>query len=280
MSLLGTIATVLSIANGARSLFGSGPDAPSYSPAPALPVGITQWTGIGASKLNGYYDNGIVDVIGGYDDPYASSQSVDIIEEPAFTPPSLSDVSGALAQVGGIIQQARTIFDGVAGAPTPPIIPAVSVTSTTEGAIETAVPLGAIGGAIVRLPQIVAVAIFKLWQRLRGVRAGTITESALSRYGARTWSQITRWVRANPGSSAIVLLTGLGLTVHEAAHFLAWGATRRARHRRRGVSARDLRNARRTMRTVLGMARQLRELCGGAARSLPRRRVRHRVSHA
>src|SRR6266478_305254 len=117
------------------------------------------------------------------------------------------------------------------------------------------------GGLTLRaMSQIVAGAILKLKQALGG--GGFLTASGIASFGARTWSAITQWAARNPGLSVISTLVGLGLTVEEAAHFLAWGATHKRRRRRRGISYRDMRTTRRTMGRVISMAQQLRALCG------------------
>jgi len=141
-------------------------------------------------------------------------------------------------------------------------------------------PVGAAGalgaGAVVAgglglraMSQIVAGAILKLKQSLGG--GGFLTASGIASFGARTWSALTSWAARNPGLSVISTLVGLGLTVEEAAHFLAWGATRKRKRHRRGISYRDMRTTRRTMSRVISMSHQLRVLCGGAPRVHHRR---------
>jgi len=138
------------------------------------------------------------------------------------------------------------------------------------------------GGLALRsMSQIVAGAILKLKQTLGG--GGFLTAGGIASFGARTWQALTSWATRNPGLSVISTLVGLGLTVEEAAHFLAWGAVHKRRRRHRGISYRDMRTTRRTMSRVISMSHQLRALCGAvphrsfgrhrhAVVNLPRRR--------
>jgi hypothetical protein len=123
---------------------------------------------------------------------------------------------------------------------------------------------GAIGGWAMRLSPIVAGAIVKLSQKLGG--AG----GSVAAYGTKVWASLSSWAAKNPGVSLVATLVSLGLTAEEAAHFIAWGATRKRRKRRGGISGRDLKTTRRTMRKVINMSHNLRELCGG---------VPHRTHH-
>jgi len=111
-------------------------------------------------------------------------------------------------------------------------------------------------------------AIVKLSQRLGG--AGR----SVAGYGARVWAQLSSWAAKNPGVSLVSLLVSLGLTVEEAAHFIAWGTAHKRHARGRGISSRDLRTTRRTVRKVISMQRNLAQLCGG----MPHR-VHHRRQH-
>ena len=140
----------------------------------------------------------------------------------------------------------------------------------------------AAGGLALRsMSSLVAGAILKLKQVLGG--GGFLTAGGIASFGARTWTALTSWAARNPGLSVISTLVGLGLTVEEAAHFLAWGAVRKRRRRHRGISYRDMRTTRRTMGRVISMSHQLRALCGAvphrtfgrhrhAVVNLPRRR--------
>jgi len=76
-------------------------------------------------------------------------------------------------------------------------------------------------------------------------------------YARRIWDSLTGWAAKNPGVSILSMLVSLGLTAEEAAHFLAWGATKKKRRRRGGISASQLRTTRRTMRTISRMYHSL-----------------------
>src|SRR5438477_5950948 len=134
---------------------------------------------------------------------------------------------------------------------------------------QAAAAIGAGAGLALRgMSQIVAGAILKLKQALGG--GGFLTAGGIASFGSRTGTALTSWAARNPGLSVISTLVGLGLTVEEAAHFLAWGTTRRHKRRRRGITYRDMRTTRRTMARVISMSHQLRVLCGAAP---------HRVHH-
>jgi hypothetical protein len=140
----------------------------------------------------------------------------------------------------------------------------------------TAAAMGTVGGLAMRVPQIVAGAILKLKQALGG--GGFLTAGGIASFGSKTWTALTGWAARNPGLSVISTLVGLGLTVEEAAHFLAWGATRKRRRHRRGITWRDMRTTRRTMGRVISMSQQLRALCGAVPhRSYGGGRHRHAV---
>lgn len=130
---------------------------------------------------------------------------------------------------------------------------------------------GIIAGAAGAMSNIVTGAIFKLRQRLFGVTGLTMTAGALAGWGRKIWGQLTAWVQRNPGTSAIAFLTGLGLTVEEAAHFLAWGATHKKKRRRYGITAGSLKTTRRTIRTITSMSRNLAAMCT----TVPRRHHHH-----
>jgi len=146
--------------------------------------------------------------------------------------------------------------------------------SGAGGMMPVASPAAAVGAgaglALRGMSQIVAGAILKLKQALGG--GGFLTAGGIASFGSRTWAALTSWAARNPGLSVISTLVGLGLTVEEAAHFLAWGSTRRRRRHRRGISYRDMRTTRRTMSRVISMSHQLRALCG----AVPHRTYGHR----
>lgn len=111
-----------------------------------------------------------------------------------------------------------------------------------------------LGGAVRMIPTVLANAIGKIANVFGITAAGARNPMA---YAARVWASLSAWAAKNPGLSLISLLTSLGLTVEEAAHFLAWGSTKKKKRHRRGISAANLRNARRTLRTIVKMYHQL-----------------------
>jgi hypothetical protein len=129
-------------------------------------------------------------------------------------------------------------------------------------------------GGMVKITQLLASAVFKLAERL-GIPLAATTAS-VSRVGGRVWASITAFAARNPGLNVLTLLLGLGLTAEEAAHFLAWGATKRRRRRARGISGRDLRTTRRTIRRVVRISQDLRALAAAAPRARDRALPPHR----
>jgi hypothetical protein len=128
---------------------------------------------------------------------------------------------------------------------------------------DTGVDVGGGGGMIqtgglTKITQLLATAVFKLAERL-GIPLAATTAS-VSRVGGRVWASITAFAARNPGLNVLTLLLGLGLTAEEAAHFLAWGATKKRRRRGRGISAANLRITRRTIRKVVRISHDLRAL--------------------
>jgi len=121
---------------------------------------------------------------------------------------------------------------------------------------------------VTAVPAMVMAAIIKLSQRFGGAGRSPLA------YGRRIWDSLSSWAAKNPGVSLLSLLTGVGLSLDEAAHFLAWGATKKRRRRRRGISAANLRNARRTLRTIVKMYHSLphtsgaRRVFGGSRTSI------------
>jgi hypothetical protein len=113
-------------------------------------------------------------------------------------------------------------------------------------------------GGMIKITQLLASAVFKLAERL-GIPLAATTAS-VSRVGSRVWGSITAFAARNPGLNVLTLLLGLGLTAEEAAHFLAWGATKKRRRRGRGISAANLRITRRTIRKVVRISHDLRQL--------------------
>jgi hypothetical protein len=136
----------------------------------------------------------------------------------------------------------------------------------------SAAAMGTVGGLAMRMSSIVAGAILKLKQTIGG--GGFLTASGISAFGAKTWRALSAWAAKNPAVSIISILVSLGLTVEEAAHFMAWGTSRRRRHRARGITPRDMRTTRRTMIKVISMSQKLRELCVAVPHRARTRRTR------
>jgi len=109
--------------------------------------------------------------------------------------------------------------------------------------------------AMAGLTSLVAQAILRLSQTLGGARGNTM--GAVVAYGKRVYDQLAGWAVKNPGVSLISMLVSLGLTAEQAAHFLAWGATKKRRRRAKGISAAQLRTTRRTMRAITRMYHSL-----------------------
>ena len=126
--------------------------------------------------------------------------------------------------------------------------------------------MGALARGAAMLSGPLIAAIGKLANVL-GVRAGA---SPLG-YARKVYGMLAAWAARNPGVSLIGLLVQMGLTVEEAAHFIGWGATHRRRRRARGISGRDMKNARRTIRKITSMARMIGAACAHAPRA--RRKV-------
>jgi len=152
-------------------------------------------------------------------------------------------------------QSASFLRSSFAGGNDAPVSAGVPALMTDTGVM---VPTG--GGAIGAITTIAAQAIFKLATRL-GIPLRATMTSVLAR-GRTIWASINAFAVRNPGTSVLALLVGLGLTAEEAAHFIAWGATHKRRRRRRGISARDLTTTRRTIRKVVRISHDLRQLAG------------------
>lgn len=91
-----------------------------------------------------------------------------------------------------------------------------------------------------------------------GARMGVslVSFAGLSRFAGRLWRSVTSFARRHPNVSSVALLTSLGFAVEEASEFLAWGTTRR-RRRRGGISGRDIRITRRTLRRLASVRTRL-----------------------
>lgn len=89
--------------------------------------------------------------------------------------------------------------------------------------------------------------------------------NTLARVGSRLWRTLIVFARRHPAISVLSMLTAMGLTVEEAGEFLMWGESTKRRRRGRGISARDIRTCRRTMRRMAAFQRDM-------FRAAPRRR--------
>jgi|SRR2546427_4865018 len=233
--------------------------APFVTAAKVLATGrVSPQTLIGATGMNG--SNG-VDVWGAGEFGTGPSIPEDWGSGgPDINIPAGQDPFGGALDLGSVV----STVGGLAGASQ-----GGGMIPTGAAAAVGAAGVAAGGLALRSMSQIVAGAILKLKQSLGG--GGFLTAGGIASFGARTWQALTSWATRNPGLSVISTLVGLGLTVEEAAHFLAWGAVRKRRRRHRGISYRDMRTTRRTMSRVISMSHQLRVLCGAAPRVHHRR---------
>lgn len=180
----------------------------------------------------------------GFDDP---SSTIDVATD-ATDAGTMGDAPQAdtIPDYGSIASSALTMVG--AG------VPNVTQTASVGGAVMAGA--GAIGRM---LPATLVSAIVKLSQRLGGA------SGSVAAYGAKVWASLSSWAAKNPGVSLVSTLLSLGLTAEEAAHFIAWGATKRKRRRQRGVSGRDMKTTRRTMRKLNSYVQSLRHLCSPAS---------------
>lgn len=118
-----------------------------------------------------------------------------------------------------------------------------------------AVPAAA--GAIAPLAMGLSRAVIGAIIRLAGALGVAVTAANVSRVGLRLWRSVTALARRHPGISILAFLTGLGLAADEAAEFLFWGQSKGRRRRGRGISARDIRVCRRTIRKMAAFRRDL-----------------------
>lgn len=116
--------------------------------------------------------------------------------------------------------------------------------------------------AVVGMSRAVAMAITKLAVAL-GI---PLTLAKLSSVGLRLWRTLNTFARRHPGISILTWLASLGLLADEAAEFMLWGQAKQRRRRGRGISARDIRTCRRTMRRMAAFQRDM-------FRGAPRRRA-------
>jgi len=194
----------------------------------------------------------------------------------------------AMATIGGVLDPPSAPAPAPVGGPmfmpTVPSVPAFQLPSIQqmtgvpqffadpvvqgEGAVMPAVVGGA---AIMGLTRSLALSISKLAARL-GI--GVLSVAGLARVGSRIWRSLNVFARRHPSISLISMLAALGLTIEEASEFIAWGSTRR-RRRRGGISGRDMRVAKRTIRRISSFQHDLAHLRahvgGGFRRSGSRR---------
>jgi len=150
-------------------------------------------------------------------------------------------LASAVSDLGGASSSVGLTYGGGAM-----VTPTMGVTGTA---------IRGLGALAARISPVVASAIVKISQRLGG--AG----GSIAGYGRRVWSQLSTWAAKNPGVSLVATLVSLGLTVEEAAHFIAWGATNRRKRRSRGISGRELRTTRRTIRKLQYFSSLLSTVC-------------------
>jgi hypothetical protein len=194
----------------------------------------------------------------------------DVIGSPDTTPVGDTVDPNTGIMTGG----ADTVFSGISNVLGSGVLSGGGM-SDTGSLLRTAMgaqAMGSVGGLAVRMSNIVAGAILKLKQTLGG--GGFLTAGGLSSFGAKTWRALSAWATKNPTVSIISILVSLGLTIEEAAHFMAWGTTRSKRRRHRGITARDMRTTRRTMVKVINMSQKLRQLCVAVPHRIAHRRAR------
>lgn len=117
----------------------------------------------------------------------------------------------------------------------------------------TPAALPAVVGGAVRITARLAAALARVATRLG---FGMLTAATVTRFGGRLYRSLTAFARRHPGVSILAMLASLGMSAQEAAEFIAWGSTRR-RRRRGGISGRDIRTTRRTLRRIASVRRAL-----------------------
>lgn len=122
---------------------------------------------------------------------------------------------------------------------------------------------GAMPAVSAGISRVVVSAVLKLASAM-GI---LVTATNFRRVSMRLWRAVTGLARRHPGISVLAFLTGLGLLADEAAEFLFWGQQMQRRRRGRGISARDIRICRRTMRRMASFQRDM-------FRARPRSRTR------
>ena len=179
--------------------------------------------------------------------------------------PFLPQQAPSSPSYGGIISQSPVGWvTPLGGAPIP------QFAEQTEGfpmPQEVALPAAAGAGVIMGLTRTLALTISRLAARL-GITV--LSVAGLGRVGSRIWRSLAVFARRHPNISLISMLTALGLTIEEASEFIAWGSTRK-RRRRGGISGRDLRISKRTIRRISSFQHDLASLrAGGIRRGSPR----------
>lgn len=76
-----------------------------------------------------------------------------------------------------------------------------------------------------------------------------VTLATVGRFGLRLYRSLVGFSRRHPTIAVTGILASLGMGAAEVAEFLTWGAMKR-RRRRGGISSRDIRIARRTIRRI------------------------------
>jgi hypothetical protein len=184
-----------------------------------------------------------IGTIGGAFERFAPQPSPQVYGDPGYSaPPAVYYPTPAQAQLGFLPgEQGLRFADPVGFAPFEQF--------NGGGMVAQPVGLPAVAGAagaVVAMSARLASAVLRVAGRM-GV--SLVSFAGLSRFAGRLWRSITSFARRHPNISSIALLTSLGFAAEEAAEFLAWGTTRR-RRRRGGISGRDLRITRRTLRRL------------------------------
>lgn len=183
---------------------------------------------------------------------------------------------GAFMSLSGSILGGRTLAGGGVGAGVPsieqitgapPLMRFAQPVVQRNGGVAVPVAAGSIAPLAMGMSRAVISAIMRLGASL-GI---AVTASNIGRIGMRLWTSVMALARRHPGTSIIVLLTGLGLLAEEAAEFLFWGQAKKRRRRGRGISARDIRVSRRTIRKMAAMQRDLGRLPHHHPRGVSRR---------
>jgi len=169
---------------------------------------------------------------------------------------------GAGLALAGTLVKGQAVGAGIPSIERVTGVPAFLPLAQSNGGIAVPAAAGAIAPLAMGLSRAVIGAIVRLGAAL-GI---AVTAANISRVGIRLWRSVTALARRHPGISVLAFLTGLGLAADEAAEFLFWGQAKARRRRGRGISARDIRTCRRTMRRMAAFQRDM-------FRAAPRRRA-------